>query len=588
MKLVRDNNYTTIDFESASPSFIEGFEKGISQYTGVQEKGYEKSREYKMGFWDGYTYVYDKKKHRIADGLFNQVITYIEHVQEKLPDLTYTVTDTRDEPFLDVSDMSDTITALSDGKEYTLRDYQYNAVRSAIDNGRGIIGAAVNSGKSFISVGIIKELSKYLERGEKVAYFVPTLTIFSQIIPEFQENFGKDNVGYIGNSKRKISKINVITLSSMASALKNPVDNLPKDKKLTGKNRTLQIFADEIFPFFQDSQNERAILKNLAHNYPSSTKSRAEIKGWLQDAEKTLLTNSKVRLFINKKHAEYRKVVQSKVGDKYDKYIKTVEFAKDVKVIVVDEGHHSGADQAFKTLLSFPNAQYKFAMTGSYDPDKELQTQRMKGLFGDVISSVSNDHLISRGISAKPIINMVKIKGALSLYPGEEKDYLRVVDVGIVHNDDRNNVIVQLVKRMYELKKPSLIIVGRIEHGEILKDLLTELNIESVFLQGSVTGDDRQQVIDNFKQGKLKVIIATSIFDEGLSINEFEALFMVSSTRSPRLVIQRIGRVLRKKKGDNSAIVFDFYDETNIFLKSQGDARLKIYTKENFETRFLN
>lgn len=588
MKLTIDNNFLYFDFSGYSPDFIKSFETGISQYTGVREKGYEKSMEYKMGRWDGYTRVYDSKKHRIAVGLLYQCEEYIKKLQEKGVSIQYAIINTQPEPFMEVTDMPESITTLSGGKELTLRDYQYNGVRAAIENEKGVISAAVNSGKSLLSVGIIKTLLPYLEKGEKVAYFVPSLTIFSQIIPEFEENFGKDNVGYIGNSKRKISNINVITLSSMSSALKDPTK--AKDVKLTGKSRTLQIFSEEVVPFFDtEGGNYRAILKNLATNYPASTKARTEIKNWLIDAEQTCLTNSTAKMFVNKKHAEYRKIVQEKVGDKYDKYLKTLEFAKDVRIIIVDEGHHSGADQAFNTLLSFPNAQYKFAMTGSYDPGKELQTQRMIGLFGGVIAEVSNDHLISRGISAKPTINLVKIRGKLNLTESEEKDYLRVVEQGIVYNEDRNRVITELVKRMYELDKPSLIIVGRIEHGELLKDMLDKKEVPSVFLQGSVSGEERERILEDFKAGKTKVIIATSIFDEGLSVNSFKNLFMVMSTRSPRLVIQRIGRVLREKKeGSNTATVFDFVDETNIFLKRQADARMEIYKKEKFETKSLN
>lgn len=587
MILTRDNNFTTVTFDGLSEEFISAFEVGFSQYSGVQEPGFEKSPQYKIGVWDGYTYLYDKKKHRIADGLYPQLVHYLKKLQEKLPNFSYSVIDKRDDPFMEVDDMSENITFKDKDKEFSLRDYQLEAIASAIDNKRGILNLSVNSGKTGTSVGIIKELGKYLERDETVAYFVPSLTIFSQAIKTFQENFGVDNVGYIGNSKRKLSKINVITLSSMASALKDPTKS--SDVKLTGKARTLQIFVDEVLPYFDNDENEREILKNLIEVYPPSTKARREIKEWLKGAYNTFLLPSKIRMFLNGKNAEYVKIIQDKVGNKYNNYVKTKEFTKTVRIMIVDEGHHSGADNAYNTLLSFPNSQYKFAMTGSYDTHKELQTQRMKGLFGDVISKVSNDDMISRGVSAKPTINLVRIKGDLGMSVSEEKDYMKVVDKGIVHNEDRNNVISTLAKKMYELDQPTLIIVGRVEHGEILSEQLESMNVPNVFLQGSVKGDDREQVLSDYKAGKIKVIIATSIFDEGLSVNTFKVLFMVSSTRSPRLIIQRIGRVLRKKDdGTNEAIVFDFYDETNIFLKRQGDARLKIYNSEKFKTKFLN
>jgi len=588
MKLIRDNNFTTIDFENMPKDYVDSFEKNLGQFTGVRQRGYEKTREYRMGLWDGYTRVYDDKNHRIADGLYPQLVTFIKLAQERSPLVSYSVEDNRDEPFMEVDDMFEKETFIKDGKELELTDYQTEAVTSAIYNTRGVIGLPVNGGKTAVSIGIINELQRFLDKGETVAYFVPSVSIFSQAISSFEENFGKNNVGYIGNQKRKLSKINVITLSSMASALKNPIDS--KAVTVTGKKRVLQIFSTEIFPFFSERKNDRMILRSLIENYPATTKSRATILEWLKKAYAELLTDNKVRQFINTKNAEYVSSLDPNKNIKYQKYLKTLEFIKTVKVIIVDEGHHSGADVSYNTLLSFPNAQYKFAMTGSYDVNKQLQTQRMTGLFGNVIAEETNDNMIKRGISADPTINVVKIKGDIGLdeTKGEDKDYLTVVKKGIVENDDRNNVITQLIKKMYEMDKPSLVIVGRLEHGENLSKILDELGVDNVFLNGSSSDEERLETLERYKRGDLKVIIGTTIFDEGLSVNEFKALFMVSSTRSPRLVIQRIGRVLRKKEGANTAIVFDFADETNIYLKSQADARMAIYKKEKFKIKYLN
>jgi len=73
-----------------------------------------------------------------------------------------------------------------------------------------------------------------------------------------------------------------------------------------------------------------------------------------------------------------------------------------------------------------------------------------------------------------------------------------------------------------------------------------------------------------------------------VSINNIDVLFMVSSTKSLRLILQRVGRVLRKKSGDNQALVFDFIDQTHIFLKNHAKDRIKIYKDQNFDIKYLN
>ena len=586
MIFTRTNRYTNIKFESnENVAFVNKYESELGRYTGVREPGYEKSRAYKSGWWDGYTLLYDKQNHRLPDGLFPQLVEFSDKIKENVPGYSYTVVDEREDLFMDSSDMPKTLTFMDKGKENTLFDYQYNSVKSAIDSGRGILHLATNAGKTGVSIALIKTLSKYLERGEKVIYFVPSKAIFEQAINTMVENFGKDAVGYIGDNKKKISKINVVIMLSMVSSLKDPTKS--SDVKVTGKARTLQIFMDEVAPLLS-KLNSKYILSNLVKTYEPTTKSRKDILEWLKDADNKYHTDNRVKMFVNSKQAEYRKLMMGKVGTKYKKYEDALKLVGDTKIILVDEGHHSKSDTTFDTLLKFWNAPYLYAMTGSIDTKDKLSDQRLKGLYDKVIYTVSNDELIGRGISAKPTINLVKIKGNIGLTNDEDKNYMAVYEKGIVTFESRNNLIVGLAKKMYETDKTSLLIVNRVEHGEILQQMFSEMGIESKFISGETSSADRETAKQEVSSGKLKVLIATTIFDEGVSINNIDVLFMVSSTKSLRLILQRVGRVLRKKKGDNTAIVFDFIDTTHIFLKKHAEDRIKIYKSQGFDIKYLN
>ena len=592
MKIVRDNTYATIEFSGVTEEFIKQFEYNFGVYTGVRVPGYEKSKAYKLHEWDGYTLLYDKVNHRIPDGLFPQLQTYIETLQDRIPSLKYTVEDKRDEPFMTSEDIPDSLYFINEkGEKLTLLDYQDASVRKAIDTDKGILELATNAGKTGTSIALIEQLSNYLEKGETVAYFVPRIAIFDQAINSFISHFGKDNVGYWGAGKKHLSKINVISMGSMVSALKNPLDdkqNYPNNKKFVGKNRTLEIFVDTVIPLFDSHKNERLILSSLINTYPEGTKSQQEIKSWLRDAYDTKNTDSKVRMFLNSKNAEFVKLVENKMGDKYDKYLKAIDFTKSVKVIVVDEAHHSGADGYYRTLLSFPNAQYKYAMTGSIDRHDKLLLQRMRGIYGGVINAVTNDELIERGVSAKPTITMINVKGTLNLPKEDEKNFIKITELGIVKNDIRNTIITQIAKKMYNLDKPTLITVNRVEHGEILRDMLSEEDIPSVFLSGDDDSETRQAAIKGMTDGTVKVLIATSIFDEGVSVNNIRALIMAGSTKSLRLVLQRTGRSLRKKTTDNTALIFDFIDRNNPILRKHSEDRLRIYKNEGYDIKYLN
>ena len=586
MIFTRTNRYTEITFEeNENIAFINKYEEKLGKFTGVREPGYEKSRAYKSGYWDGYTLLYDKSNHRLPDGLFDQLIEFSETIKEQVSGYSYKVVDDREELFMGEEDVPSKLTFKDGDNEYTLFDYQYNSVKSAIGSGKGILHLATNAGKTGVSVSLIKTLSKYLERGEKVIYFVPSKAIFEQAIKTMQDNFGKSAVGYIGDGKKKVSTINVVIMLSMVSALKDPTKG--KDVKVTGKARTLQIFIDEVAPLF-DNANQKSILSNLVKSYKPTTKARTEILGWIRKADEECPTDNRVKLYINSKKAEYRKLMQGKVGTKYKKYEDTLKLVSETKIVLVDEGHHSKSDTTFDTLLRFTNAPYMYAMTGSIDTKDKLSSQRLKGLYHKVIYTVSNEELIGRGISARPTINLIKVKGNIGLTSDEDKNYMAVYEKGIVKYDERNDLIVGLTKKMTEKGKTSLLIVNRVEHGEILKDKFDSVGITSKFISGDTPTEDREIAKKEVKDGTLKVLIATSIFDEGVSINNIDVLFMVSSTKSLRLILQRIGRVLRKKSGDNKALVFDFVDMTHIFLKNHAKDRIKIYKDQNFDIKYLN
>jgi superfamily II DNA or RNA helicase len=56
----------------------------------------------------------------------------------------------------------------------------------------------------------------------------------------------------------------------------------------------------------------------------------------------------------------------------------------------------------------------------------------------------------------------------------------------------------------------------------------------------------------------------------------------MSGQRNYRRVIQRIGRALRPKPGDNKTLIIDFMDHTHFYLTAQSRARIKVYEHDNY------
>ena len=75
--------------------------------------------------------------------------------------------------------------------------------------------------------------------------------------------------------------------------------------------------------------------------------------------------------------------------------------------------------------------------------------------------------------------------------------------------------------------------------------------------------------------------------DEGVDIVSINALIMAAGGKSQITTLQRIGRGLRHKKGENTLLVLDFLDKTNSYLEYHSKRRMKICKDEGFKIILL-
>ena len=69
---------------------------------------------------------------------------------------------------------------------------------------------------------------------------------------------------------------------------------------------------------------------------------------------------------------------------------------------------------------------------------------------------------------------------------------------------------------------------------------------------------ERPQIMDEFKHGIRKILLAVGCLDEGIDIPACDVAIFVSSSTSERQFIQRRGRVLRTAPGKHRALIYDY------------------------------
>ncbi len=134
--------------------------------------------------------------------------------------------------------------------------------------------------------------------------------------------------------------------------------------------------------------------------------------------------------------------------------------------------------------------------------------------------------------------------------------WMEAYKVEIVENQVRNERIAQIVNDLQNQGRITLVLVKQITHGRTLRDLIPG----SVFLSGQNRGQDRHDVLDAMRTGRLHTIVATQIADMGLDIPNLSALVLAGGGKSSTRHLQRIGRVVRPFAGKSRPVVVDFCD----------------------------
>lgn len=280
----------------------------------------------------------------------------------------------------------------------------------------------------------------------------------------------------------------------------------------------------------------------------------------------TVATNQSLWSVLNNKKHQFR--------DEVSKMIKSIQL------MFIDEAQYLGADSFFKTAQAI-DCYYKFGLTGTAFRSDDAGIL-LQAATGRVIDRISSSDLIRSGVLVKTKINMYRIN-SIAHYCGSDWD--EIYDKGIVHNDIRNTIIVELVNQYVFQGLCTLIIVKNLIHGELLKESIQG----SVYMHGSVSLEERKQALVDFKNGVIKVLIGTKIYDEGVDIPNMNRLIIAAAGKSSVKSLQRVGRALRKTSTKDNVVIVDFMDMFNPTLYRHSRARLSTYrTESEFEIEELN
>lgn len=274
--------------------------------------------------------------------------------------------------------------------------------------------------------------------------------------------------------------------------------------------------------------------------------------------------------------------------------IKQNEFG----LVIIDECHHLATNaesvMMFEKCLNYFSARYKLGLTATLHRADGLEKTTTK-LIGNVIYELKKNDAKDKLIGYYEGKAIVEVPASMFQVPAQinviHTDYdIRDKDVYDVNggtlvftklitdlsmDKDRNKLILDILNK---LNGYTIIISERVDQLHYLDSKISS----SVCIDGKTPKKKREQMVEEFKNGKHKVLLASySLVAEGFDVPMLENLIMASPVKDERLVIQAIGRCQRPHKDKKIANIYDLVDNVSM-LERFFTKRKSVYKKEGW------
>jgi len=276
-----------------------------------------------------------------------------------------------------------------------------------------------------------------------------------------------------------------------------------------------------------------------------------------------------------------KRVVVGMVQSVWAKKPRLAKWLKeDVGVLVIDECHHSPSKTWSQVAMSC-GAKWRYGFSGTplvYSEERDLL---LIGLTGDVVYGVQVRDLVEKGYAAKPQANIVVV-------PFKYRGRWNEVFDEVYGKDSRMVEVLKAVlkEELAKGKRGIVVFVERIRHGKRLLSELKEEGWNIVFAHGGRSDVERVGIVESMRKKKYDVVIATTIFDEGIDVSGIGGVVFWCSTKSVVRIMQRIGRGVRVEEGKREVDVWEFVVD-NRYMEEHLKRRITYYEKEGLEKRFL-
>lgn len=230
--------------------------------------------------------------------------------------------------------------------------------------------------------------------------------------------------------------------------------------------------------------------------------------------------------------------------------------------VIVDECHHIPA-LTFEQIIKSFKGRYILGLSATPNRKDELQP-----ILFQQLGEISYEYK-----KAKTYTNKLQI--IRTNFTSAADNYATIINELCV-DEARNNLILETIKK--NINRKILLLTDRIEHINILENLLQKENIDYISVHGS---QNKKEQVENMNLVKTKSLIlaTTSYFGEGIDFPHLNTILFATPISYYGRLIQYLGRIGR---GNQECLAIDFLDSKNAMLNSSYKKRVEGYKQMHY------
>jgi len=277
-----------------------------------------------------------------------------------------------------------------------------------------------------------------------------------------------------------------------------------------------------------------------------------------------------------------------------DRYKKLMSWINNTEQMFMDECHLLAANvekgNQFVQIADMIPAKFRWGLTATPFMRSQYDNLLLESVTGSAIYRITTKDLVDLGYLTPPKVIIKKVPGKMVVTFDWKKAksnkakaayWREVEEKGIKFNEPRTKLIIdEIVKGPF----PVLILVKTREQAEfICKMYMNTTNLPLPFLSGKNSSSVRKIGIQSLRDGAVRALITTTIFDQGIDIPELRKVILGSGGKSEVKAVQRIGRSLRPAEDKTEAVIIDFDDKHHSMLEKHSKARISTYKEQEFK-----